>query len=48
MKRRSLLLIAALTAFTALHPLASLADETVLKVGDQQFRHAAFSKHPVS
>jgi sulfonate transport system substrate-binding protein len=38
MKRRSLLLIGALGAFTALHPLASPADETVLKVGDQQLQ----------
>ncbi|OXC74515.1 ABC transporter substrate-binding protein [Caballeronia sordidicola] len=37
MKRRSLLLIAALTAFTALRPLASIA-EPVLKVGDQQLQ----------
>jgi sulfonate transport system substrate-binding protein len=37
MKRRSLLLIAALTAFTALRPLASVA-EPVLKVGDQQLQ----------
>jgi sulfonate transport system substrate-binding protein len=37
MKRRSLLLIAALTAFTALPPLASVA-EPVLKVGDQQLQ----------
>ena len=37
MKRRSLLLIAAVTAVTALHPLASIA-ETVLKVGDQQLQ----------
>ena len=37
MKRRNLLLIAALTAFTTLHPLASVA-ETVLKVGDQQLQ----------
>ncbi|CAN7370450.1 ABC transporter substrate-binding protein [Caballeronia sp. LjRoot29] len=37
MKRRSLLLIAALASFTALHPLASVA-EPVLKVGDQQLQ----------
>jgi sulfonate transport system substrate-binding protein len=37
MKRRSLLLIAALASFTALHPLASTA-EPVLKVGDQQLQ----------
>jgi len=38
MKRRSLLLIGALSAFTSLHPIASLADEPVLKVGDQQLQ----------
>jgi sulfonate transport system substrate-binding protein len=37
MKRRSLLLIAALASFTALHPLTSVA-EPVLKVGDQQLQ----------
>jgi len=37
MKRRSLLLLAALTAVTALHPLASVA-EPILKVGDQQLQ----------
>jgi sulfonate transport system substrate-binding protein len=37
MKRLSLLLIAALASFTALHPLTSVA-EPVLKVGDQQLQ----------